>query len=139
LKVHTSPPKSGAGAARRTAFCPYKGLASYYNIGDHKRAAWYYPQRPEVARISNLVSFEPDEVEVYLDGKKLALEPGQRVMPHGIDRGLDPDEILNRADGRPPPSARRFPTQMSITTSPCGREQQIRTFPSAGGSSGSGR
>jgi len=28
--------------------------------------------------------------------------------------------------------------QMSITTSPCGREQQIRTFPSAGGSSGSG-
>ena len=28
--------------------------------------------------------------------------------------------------------------QMSITTSSCGREQQIRTFPSAGGSSGSG-
>ncbi|NDZ17977.1 hypothetical protein C7T35_08590 [Variovorax sp. WS11] len=81
-------------------FCPYKGLASYYDIGDHKRAAWYYPQAwIEVARISNLVSFEPDKVEVYLDGKKLALEPGQGVMPHGIDRGLDPDEILNRADG----------------------------------------
>ena len=28
--------------------------------------------------------------------------------------------------------------QMSITTSSCGREQQIRTLPSAGGSSGSG-
>jgi uncharacterized protein (DUF427 family) len=40
------------------AFCPYKGLASYYDIGP----------------------------------RKLALEPGQAVFPHGIDRGLDPDE-----------------------------------------------
>jgi hypothetical protein len=31
--------------------------------------------------------------------KKLALEPGQSVTPHGIDRGLDPDEILKRGDG----------------------------------------
>jgi uncharacterized protein (DUF427 family) len=78
-------------------FCPYKGLASYYDIGDHKRAAWYYPQAwPEVARISNLVSFEPDEVEVLLDDEKLGLEPGQSVTPHGLDRGLDPDEILKR-------------------------------------------
>jgi len=36
---------------------------------------------------------------VFLDDKKLALELGQRVMPHGIDRGLDPDEILKRGDG----------------------------------------
>jgi uncharacterized protein (DUF427 family) len=81
-------------------FCPYKGLASYYDIGDHKRAAWYYPQAwPEVARISNLVSFELDEVQVFLDDKQLVLEPGQSVTPHGIDRGLDPDEILKRGDG----------------------------------------
>ena len=79
-------------------FCPYKGLASYYNVGGHKGAAWSYPQAwPEVARVSNLVSFEPDKVEVYLDDKKVTLEPGQTVLPHGIDRGLDPDEILNRA------------------------------------------
>ena len=77
--------------AEGQTFCPYKGLASYYDIGDHKRAAWCYPQAwPEVARISNLVSFESDKVEVYLDDKRLALEPGQSVMPHGIDRGLDP-------------------------------------------------
>ena len=38
----------------------------------------------------------PDEVEVFPDDKKLALEPGQSVTPHGIDRGLDPDEILKR-------------------------------------------
>jgi uncharacterized protein (DUF427 family) len=80
-------------------FCPYKGLASYYDIGEHKRAAWCYPQAwPEVARISSFVSFEPDKVEVYLHDKKLPLEPGQSVMPHGIDRGLDPDELLNPGD-----------------------------------------
>jgi uncharacterized protein (DUF427 family) len=80
-------------------FCPYKGLASYYDIGEHKKAAWSYAKAwPEVARVSNFVSFEPDKVEVLLDDKKLALEPGQSVMPHGIDRGLDPDEILDRGN-----------------------------------------
>jgi uncharacterized protein (DUF427 family) len=75
-------------------FCPYKGLASYYDIGPHKRAAWSYPEAwPEVARVSGFVSFEPDLVDVYLDSRKLALEPGQAVFPHGIDRGLDPDEV----------------------------------------------
>jgi len=34
------------------------------------------------------VSFEPDQVAVDLDGTRLHLEPGQRVIPHGIDRGL---------------------------------------------------
>ncbi|HWF70302.1 MAG TPA: DUF427 domain-containing protein [Mycobacterium sp.] len=76
-------------------FCPYKGLASYYDIGDRRRAAWCYTNAwPEVARVSNLVSFEPDKIDVYLDGKHLHLAPGQTVVSHGIDRGLDPEEIL---------------------------------------------
>ncbi len=79
-------------------FCPYKGLASYYDIGDGKGAAWSYPQAwPEVERVSNFVSFEADKVDVFLDDRKLALEPGQTVIAHGIDRGLEPDEILVRA------------------------------------------
>ncbi|HEY7047909.1 MAG TPA: DUF427 domain-containing protein [Jatrophihabitantaceae bacterium] len=78
-------------------FCPYKGLASYYDIGEHGGAAWSYREAwPEVGRVSDLVSFEPDKIDVYLDGKKLALEPGQTVIAHGLDRGLAPDEILNR-------------------------------------------
>jgi uncharacterized protein (DUF427 family) len=81
-------------------FCPYKGLASYYDIGESKKAAWSYPRAwPEVARVSNLISFEPDKVDVFLNDKKLALEPGQSVVPHGIDRGLDPDEILELGNG----------------------------------------
>ncbi|HVX45465.1 MAG TPA: DUF427 domain-containing protein [Mycobacteriales bacterium] len=75
-------------------FCPYKGVASYYDVDDRKGAAWSYPQAwPEVARIANHVSFEPDRIDVFLDGTQLALEPGQSVIAHGIDRGLDLDEI----------------------------------------------
>jgi uncharacterized protein (DUF427 family) len=78
-------------------FCPYKGLASYYDIGNHKRAAWSYVNAwTEVGRVSNLVSFEPDKIDVYLDGKQQQLEPGQTVIPHGLDRGLDADEVLRR-------------------------------------------
>src|SRR5215470_12465124 len=85
-------------------FCPYKGLASYYDIGRHKRAAWSYLEAwPEVARVSGFVSFEPDLVDVYLDSRKLALEPGQAVLPHGIDRGLDPDEVRRRSVAAEPP------------------------------------
>ncbi|MEV4347205.1 DUF427 domain-containing protein [Actinoplanes sp. NPDC049596] len=75
-------------------FCPYKGLANYYDIGARAGAAWSYPEAwPEVARIAGHLSFEPDKIEVYLDGERLHLEPGQNVIPHGLDRGLDVDEI----------------------------------------------
>ena len=76
-------------------FCPYKGLCSYYDIGGARRAAWsYYDAWPEVRRISGMVSFEPDKVDVHLDGTRLRLEPGQTVIPHGADRDLTTDEAL---------------------------------------------
>ncbi len=82
-------------------FCPYKGIASYYDIGEQHGAAWSYRDAwPEVGRVSDLVSFEADKVEVYLDGRRVQLEPGQGVVPHGVDRGLDPEEILTRARDR---------------------------------------
>ena len=77
-------------------FCPYKGLCSYYYIDDARLAAWSYPDAyPEVGRISNLVSFEPDIVSVHLDGTQLHLEPGQTVIPHGPDRDLDVAEVVH--------------------------------------------
>ncbi|WP_433559553.1 DUF427 domain-containing protein [Pseudonocardia xinjiangensis] len=80
-------------------FCPYKGLASYYDIDEAKGAAWSYREAwPEVGRVRDLLSFEPDKVTVFLDGTVLKLEPGQQVTPHGIDRELTADEI---APGRP--------------------------------------
>ncbi|MEU6655290.1 DUF427 domain-containing protein [Streptomyces sp. NPDC046900] len=78
-------------------FCPYKGLCDYYDIGDTHRAAWSYRNAyREVNRINDMMSFEPDRVEVYLDGKRLELEPGQNVVPHGADRDLDVDEVKGR-------------------------------------------
>ena len=79
-------------------FCPYKGLCSYYDIGEAHLAAWSYREAySQVARISGLVSFEPDIVSVQLDNVQLRLEPGQTVIPHGPDRDLDVGEALRPA------------------------------------------
>jgi uncharacterized protein (DUF427 family) len=74
-------------------FCPYKGIASYYDIDGTRHAAWSY-RAPfdEMAAIGDLLSFEPDTVEVTLDDERLELEPGQNVTSHGIDRNLSIDE-----------------------------------------------
>jgi uncharacterized protein (DUF427 family) len=82
--------ESALTPVQHQSFCPYKGLCSYYDIGDARLAAWSYPKAYlEVGRISNFVSFEPDMVSVELDGAPLHLEPGQTVIPHGPDRDLD--------------------------------------------------
>jgi uncharacterized protein (DUF427 family) len=74
-------------------FCPYKGVCSYYDMADARRAAWSYENAwTEVGRVSGLVSFEPDKVEVYRDDVRLRLEPGHRMIPHGVDRDLTLDE-----------------------------------------------
>jgi uncharacterized protein (DUF427 family) len=87
--------KSALTPVEHETFCPYKGLCSYYDVGDARLAAWSYPRAyAEVGRISDLVSFEPDIVSVQLDGKQLRLEPGQTVIPHGPDRDLTISEVL---------------------------------------------
>jgi uncharacterized protein (DUF427 family) len=87
--------ESALTAVEQQTFCPYKGLCSYYDIGDARRAAWSYREAyTEVSRISDLVSFEPDIVSVQLDGTQLRLEPGQGVIAHGPDRGLTVSEVL---------------------------------------------
>jgi nucleotidyltransferase-like protein len=79
---------------RRQHLAPRKGLCSYFDIGGAQRAAWSYEDaNPEVRRICGLVSFEPDVVPVHLDGARMRLEPGQSVIPHGVD----PDRTLGEA------------------------------------------
>jgi len=81
--------ESALTAVDQQTFCPYKGLCSYYNIGDARQAAWSYRRAySEVCRISDFVSFEPDIVFVQIDGRQIHLEPGQTVIPHGPDRNL---------------------------------------------------
>jgi uncharacterized protein (DUF427 family) len=82
-----------AGNAIET-FCPYKGICSYYDVADARRAAWSYRDAyAEVDRISDYISFEPDNVIVELDGGQLHLEPGQTVVSHGVDRDLTVSEV----------------------------------------------
>jgi len=89
--------ESALTPVERQTFCPYKGLCSYYNIADANLAVWSYRHAyPEVGRISNFLSFEPDIVSVQLDGKQLHLEPGQTVIPHGPDRELTVAEAAPR-------------------------------------------
>jgi uncharacterized protein (DUF427 family) len=79
----------GLAPVELQTFCPYKGVASYYDIDGAEQAAWSY-RAPidDMAAIGDYVSFEPDRVEVTLDGARLELEPGQTVVAHGVDRNL---------------------------------------------------
>ena len=89
--------QSALSAVEHQTFCPYKGLCGYYDIGDARLGAWSYREAyPEVGRISDLVSFEPDIVSVQIDGTTIRLEPGQSVIPHGPDRDLTVEEALPR-------------------------------------------
>jgi uncharacterized protein (DUF427 family) len=77
-------------------FCPYKGLCSYYDIGAGSRAAWSYQNAyTEVGRIGGFISFEPGLIEVHIDGARLRPEPGQNVIPHGVDRDLTTDAAIS--------------------------------------------
>jgi uncharacterized protein (DUF427 family) len=81
-------------AVEGQTFCPYKGLASYYDVGDQRNAAWSYRSPfDEVARIADLVSFYPEKLAITIDGEKLEPAPGQNVIPHGPDRNLSVDEL----------------------------------------------
>src|SRR6201999_4415499 len=91
-------PRADVAAEALTAvdgqtFCPYKGIASYYDVDGVQNAAWSYrAPLDEMAAIGDLVSFEPDRVEVTLDGERLEPQPGQTVVAHGIDRDLSVGE-----------------------------------------------
>jgi uncharacterized protein (DUF427 family) len=75
-------------------FCPYKGIASYYHVGDAQGAAWSYRAPFEdVRRIADFVSFYPEKLTITIDDEKLEAAPGQTVLPHGPDRNLSVDEI----------------------------------------------
>src|SRR5258708_17086524 len=85
--------ESALTAVEGQTFCPYKGLCSYYDIGDARGAAWSYLSAwPEVGRVAGFVSFEAAKVELTLDGRRMQPEPGQSVIPHGVDRDLSVDE-----------------------------------------------
>jgi uncharacterized protein (DUF427 family) len=79
-------------------FCPYKGLCSYWDVLGKAQGAWgYLDPYTEVTRIRGYISFEPEIVDVFIDGVKQSTLPGQTVISHGADRALDVSEFVGRS------------------------------------------
>jgi uncharacterized protein (DUF427 family) len=73
--------------------CPYKGVAQYFDVvaGGLRvaAAAWSYPDPlPESARLRDHVSFDPELVDIRIDGARLQPAAHQEVVPTGTDRNL---------------------------------------------------
>ncbi|MFC0551046.1 DUF427 domain-containing protein [Planotetraspora thailandica] len=50
-------------------FCPYKGRAEYWSVGEGKDLVWSYPTPlPESQKIAGLVSFYNEKLDIYVDG-----------------------------------------------------------------------
>lgn len=76
--------------------CPYKGLATYYDIGGRARAAYSYDSAwPQARRIRDYVTFEPAIIDVFLDGRQVAVDRGRPMIVQGSDCGLDPAEAIH--------------------------------------------
>jgi uncharacterized protein (DUF427 family) len=57
-------------SARRT-YCPYKGQASYWSVGDHEDLAWCYESPlPDMLALTGLLAFWDERVDVFLDGER---------------------------------------------------------------------
>ncbi|MGN6866792.1 MAG: hypothetical protein ACTHMY_00150 [Solirubrobacteraceae bacterium] len=62
---------------------------AHYDIEGTPNAAWSYrAPLEEMTAIGDLVSFEPDRVEITLNGERLEAAPGQTVVSPGLDRDL---------------------------------------------------
>ena len=70
--------------------CPYKGVASYYNVtgvSEGKDLIWYYPDPLlDAARIKGLVCFFNERVDLELDGELVERPESPWRHPVGATR-----------------------------------------------------
>jgi uncharacterized protein (DUF427 family) len=53
------------------SYCPYKGEASWWSVGDHVDLGWTYSQpMPELTVIAGMVAFWDELVDVSVDGER---------------------------------------------------------------------
>jgi uncharacterized protein (DUF427 family) len=56
-------------ASDRRSYCPYKGEASYWSLGEHQDIAWSYEDPlPDGPLVKGLVAFWDERVDVFVDG-----------------------------------------------------------------------
>ena len=87
-------------------FCPYKGMGRLLRhrqpqtrglVGDYV-SAW-----TEVGRVGDLrCPSNPTRSTCTSTANSGQFEPGQTVIPHGVDRGLDTDEVLGKTPAGSP-------------------------------------
>lgn len=59
--------RSALTRSTTTSYCPYKGDAGYYHVGDVEDVIWTYEQPyPAVAEIAGRVAFYPDKADIVL-------------------------------------------------------------------------
>ncbi len=57
--------RSALTRSTTTSYCPYKGDAGYYHVGDVEDVIWTYEQPyPAVAEIAGRVAFYPDKADI---------------------------------------------------------------------------
>jgi uncharacterized protein (DUF427 family) len=59
------------------SYCPYKGEASWWSVGEHEDLAWSYEAPlPSAVPIAGLVAFWDERLELFLDGERRAAPDG---------------------------------------------------------------
>jgi uncharacterized protein (DUF427 family) len=89
---HVDPPAQAAMLRDTVAFA-WRAMDAYDIGGARNAARSYRAPFDAMARIADLVFFEPDKVTVTLDGETLEPAPGRTVVARGPDRNLAVDEI----------------------------------------------
>jgi uncharacterized protein (DUF427 family) len=73
--------------SERRSYCPYKGEASYWSLGEHRDIAWSYEDPlPDGPLVKGLVAFWDERVDVFVDGQR-------RARPGGDIAGAMKDEF----------------------------------------------
>ena len=99
--------------AEDKTFCPYKGMCSYWDVSGLKGAVWGYESAwPEVGRISGMLSFEPGQLEVRLNGARL--QPGAGAGRYRARRRPRPERRRDRP--REDPVTAAGPGSGTVTT-----------------------
>jgi uncharacterized protein (DUF427 family) len=69
-------------ASEKHTICAYKGVASYYSVGDEEDVVWFYPDpRPDAARVRDYLCFFNERVDIDVDGERQE-RPETQWSPH---------------------------------------------------------
>jgi uncharacterized protein (DUF427 family) len=67
----------------KVTYCPYKGCASYYSVGEEEDLVWHYEDPlPDALNVRGMVCFFNERVDIELDGE--VQERPESPWSHGV-------------------------------------------------------